>query len=259
MKIAAIQMRVIDGNPSENRAILASMMDLAPDSDICLAPELWTCGYVHSRWADIAANDTPVTIDWMADQASSRKIWLGGSLIFLTPEGKLANRFVLFNPKGTPVCEYDKAHLFRPLQEEVYLEAGNKLPPIVQIEDTKVAPAICYDLRFPEMFRIMVLRGAEVFLISNAWPKPRQHALKVLAEARAIENQAYVVIANRVGPDTQGNVFCGGSGIYGPLGMISEAGESVGVVSVKIDIGEMRKLRETFPVLKHRRKAIDYE
>jgi omega-amidase len=259
MRFAAIQMEVIDSDPATNRQTLGAFLDQQPGSDLYLAPELWTCGYVQPQWADLAQEDSPLSLKWMADQARERSIWLGGSLIAANSDGSLANRFVLFNRAGQLVCQYDKAHLFRPLQEDVFLKAGNTLPPIVQVEGLRIAPAICYDLRFPEMFRRLVLEGVDVFLVSSAWPFPRQHALRVMSEARAIENQAVVVLANRIGPDKQGNNFCGGSGLFGPLGPLADAAEQRTIVAAEIDSNQLRTLRASFPVLSHRLLGIDYD
>lgn len=259
MRIAAVQMEVIDGQPAANRQALADQLDNHPGADLYLAPELWTCGYVQSQWAQIAAEDTPASLAWMASEAQRRSVWIGGSLIVANPDGALSNRFVLFDRTGRLACHYDKSHLFRPLQEDVFLRAGSTLPPIIEAEGLRLAPAICYDLRFPEMFRRLVLQDADVFLVSSEWPFPRQHALRVLAEARAIENQAFVVLSNRIGMDGNGNNFCGGSGVFGPLGPIAEASESRTTVVAELDPGQLNALRAGFPVMSHRIPGIDYD
>lgn len=259
MHIAAVQMEVADGLPAANRQALADQLDNHPGADLYLAPELWTCGYVQSQWARLAAEDTPASLAWMADEARRRGVWLGGSLIAADPDGALANRFVLFDRQGRLACQYDKSHLFRPLQEDVFLRAGRTLPPIVEAEGLRLAPAICYDLRFPEMFRRLALQGVDVFLVASEWPFPRHHALRVLAEARAIENQTVVVLSNRLGPDGQGNNFCGGSGLFGPLGPLAEAGESRTTVTAEIDPAQLHALRAGFPVMSHRLPGIDHD
>lgn len=259
MRIAVVQMEVLDGNPEGNRNAFASYLDQNSGCDLYLAPELWTSGYVQQQWTTLAAEDTSVTLAWMSEQARSRNVWLGGSLIAADLDGTLANRFVLFDRNGDLACRYDKAHLFRPLQEEVFLQAGKTLPPIIEAEGVKLSPAICYDLRFPEMFRRIALQGVDVFLVSSEWPFPRQHALRTLTEARAVENQAVVALANRVGPDSQGNNFCGGSGIFGPLGVLTEVNQAGGVAMADINVEELHQLRSSFPVMSHRRKGIDYE
>jgi predicted amidohydrolase len=259
MRIAAVQMEIADGNPAANRRTLAAHLDQKPGCDLYLAPELWTSGYVQQKWAKLAAEDSPTSLAWMAGEARGRGVWLGGSLIAVNPDGSLANRFVLFDRSGALACQYDKAHLFRPLQEDVFLRAGDRLPPVVEAEGLRLAPAICYDLRFPEMFRRLALQGVDVFLVASEWPFPRQHALRVLTEARAIENQAVVALANRVGQDGQGNDFCGGSGLFGPLGSLAEAGELRTTVTAQVDAEKLHELRASFPVMTHRLQGIDHD
>lgn len=259
MRIAAVQMEVVDGDPAANRRTLAAHLDQNPGCDLYLVPELWTCGYVQQKWTKLVSEDSPASLAWMAEEARRRRIWLGGSLVAANPDGSLANRFVLFNRSGVLACQYDKAHLFRPLQEDVFFHAGDVLPPVIEAEGLRLAPAICYDLRFPEMFRRLALQGVDVFLVASEWPSPRQHALRVLTEARAIENQAVVALANRVGPDGQGNNFCGGSGLFGPLGPLAEADELRTTVAANIDADDLHELRVSFPVMSHRLQGIDHD
>jgi omega-amidase len=259
MRIAAVQLEIIDGDPIANRSAFLGHLDRNPGCDLYLAPELWTCGYVQPQWAKLATEDSPASLAWMSEQAHRRGIWLGGSLIAANQDGSLVNRFVLFDRTGKLVCQYDKAHLFRPLQEDIFLRAGDALPPVVNVEGVRLAPAICYDLRFPEMFRRLALQGVDIFLVPSEWPFPRQHALRVMVEARAIENQSVVVLANRVGPDGQGNNFCGGSGLFGPLAPLAEAGDLETTVAADIDTGSLHHLRASFPVISHRVQGIDYD
>lgn len=258
MQIAVVQMEVFDGNPEENRRVLAEHLDKNLGSDLYLVPELWTTGYVQEQWEMFAVEDSPASLLWMSNQAKSRHVWLGGSIIAVNSEGFLVNRFFLFNRDGVLSCSYDKAHLFRPLEEHIYLKSGEVLPPVVDVEGLWVSPAICYDLRFPEMFRRMALKGVDVFLVSSEWPFPRQHPLRVLTEARAIENQVVVALANRVGMDNQGNNFCGGSGVFGPLGPLAEITDTA-VAVADVNIEELHKMRLALPVMKHRMENIDYD
>lgn len=259
MKIAVVQLAIADGEPVRNRQALSAHLDAEPGSDLYLAPELWTTGYVQPEWARIADEDTPASLAWMGEQARSRNVWLGGSIIARNETGALANRFVLFDRVGRLAMHYDKAHLFRPLQEEVYLAAGAAQPPIVDVEGIRVAPAICYDLRFPEMFRRVALRGVDLFLVPSEWPFPRDHALRVMTEARAVENQSYLALANRVGRDSHGNDFCGGSGIFGPHGPLAEISAEGSTAASDIDVAKLHALRESFPVMSHRLAGIDHD
>jgi omega-amidase len=110
-----------------------------------------------------------------------------------------------------------------------------------------VCPAVCYDLRFPELFRIGLGKGAEAFAIGANWPEPRQAHWRALLFARAIENQAYVFGVNRTGSDPSLN-YVGGSIAIGPRGeVLGELGAEEAVLSVDVDPGEVRRWREKFP------------
>lgn len=259
MQIAVVQMQIVDGNPAANRSTVLAYLSEHAGYDLYLLPELWTTGYVQQEWSRLATQDTPATLVWMSEQARERRIWLAGSVIAANADGTLANRFVMFDRNGALACQYDKAHLFHPLDEHIYLRAGAAMPPVVEAEGVRLSPAICYDLRFPEMFRRNTLRGVDVFLVSSAWPFPRQHALNILTEARAIENQAIVALANRIGVDAKGNHFCGGSGVFGPIGPLSEMHQAEGVAVADIDPVALRELRKSFPVLEHRLERIDHD
>lgn len=258
MNIAVVQMEVQDAAPDRNRRTVMEYLDANSGNDLYLLPELWTCGYVQQKWKYIARIDTPATLEWMSRQAASRKIFLGGSVIAQSKGDGLVNRFVLYNRDGRQVCQYDKAHLFRPLDEDLWLQSGTKLPSIVNVEGIRVAPAICYDLRFPEMFRRIALQGVDLFLVSSAWPVPRAHVLRILSECRAIENQTFLALSNRIGVDGQGNRFCGDSGIFGPLGTIVDAGQSKGITSIEIDMQTIADASRFLPVFSDRISGIDF-
>ena len=258
MKIAVVQMEIRDGDPETNRRTVTGYLDHTPGCDLYLLPELWTSGYMHRSWGTIAGQDTPATMEWMGRQAAERGIFLGGSIISEDSDGGLVNRFVLFDREGKLACRYDKSHLFKPLEEHEWLQAGLEMPPVVVIDGFRVSPAICYDLRFPEMFRRIALEGVDLFLVASEWPVPREHVLRVLSECRAIENQAILALSNRIGADLQGNLFCGDSGVFGPTGAIADAGQSRGVTVADVDLKTLLDSRRFLGVFDDRARGIDY-
>jgi len=165
---------------------------------------------------------------------------------------------VVINRKGEMVKHYDKIHRFLPMGEDV-LVGGSELVQF-EIEGIRVSLAICYDLRFPEMFRKSALSGVDLYLVSSAWPIIRQEPMTVLAGARAIENQAYVLLSNRTGSDSQGQIFCGCSGLYGPNGRINAFGSNeLGVAIAEINMDVLRAGRAYLKVFGDRIRGVDYD
>jgi predicted amidohydrolase len=257
MKAALVQMEVVDGDPAANQRKAESLISGSPEAKLYLLPELWTTGYAHGSWPEAARGWTPRHCAWLQGLAEKRRAWIAGSMVSLDEGGRLVNRLWVFGPQGPPV-HYDKGHLFQPMREHLHLAAG---PGRVRM---RVGPfeaglSICFDLRFPEMYRRDAVEGAELFLVSAEWPHPRGEAMRALARARAIENQAYLLLVNRVGPSSDGTVFCGGSMAVGPEGsLLAEAGESECVVTATLDPGAARGLRSQFPVLGLRVPGLDY-
>jgi omega-amidase len=256
--LAAVQLRIADGDPQANRKRAAMLIQSAAGADLYLLPELWTSGYVYDAWATLADSDAEATCEWMAEQAAAHKAYVGGSLISRDDDGGLVNRFLLFGRDGGEVLRYDKCHLFPLMREPELLTAGKGVP-VVELEGLRVAPSICYDLRFPEMYRRVALRGIDLFLVPSEWPHPRQRAMSVLAEARAMENQAFLLLANRCGPDAAGAVFCGHSGFFGPFGAEVTAGEEECVVTAGMDVELLGKARRALAVMDGRLAGIDFD
>jgi predicted amidohydrolase len=169
------------------------------------------------------------------------------------------NAQVVIDPAGEIIGKYRKTHLFRPapVEEHTACTAGAEMVAL-PIGDLRFGLGICYDLRFPEFHRALAIEhDADVFALSSAWPFPRVEHLRALATARAIENQSYVVLSNRVGTDL-GVAFCGTSCIIDPYGVVIAAAssdrEELIVADVSADI--VRSVRQAMPVLDHRRPEV---
>ncbi len=255
LRIALVQLEITDGDGPANLARAQGVLRNAPAADLYLLPELWTSGYAHGSWERQAHTFTAQVLDTLAALARERSAWIGGSLI--SPSGaRLANRFWLLPPDGEPVT-YDKAHLFAPMGEPGRLEAGAGRVR-ASINGWTAALSICYDLRFPEMYRLDALDGATLFLVPAEWPAVRAETLRVLARARAIENQAYVALCNRVGRAADGTVFGGGSAVIAPDGtVVAEAGATATVVVATLDAAAVAAARAHLPVFADRVSGVD--
>ncbi len=164
---------------------------------------------------------------------------------------RVHNTAVILSPEGKLLDCYRKVHLFDALsiKESDRMIPGSALPPIFTIKGVRIGLAICYDLRFPELFRNLALRGADLILLPSAWyagPLKEEHWLTLL-KARAIENTVYTAGANLTG-----GPFSGRSAIFDPFGvLIAGAGESPGLVIGKIDIDRIKEVRAKLPSLEH--------
>src|SRR5438132_6841400 len=222
MKVAAGQISCVLGGFGANLRKIRDFAALAKNSgaELVVFPEMVDTGYSmpviqkHARsWSNGAAADL-------------QKIAKENSIAIVAGisdrEGdSIFNAQVIVNAKGQVLAKYRKTHLVTaaPLDERVCLSPGSEFV-TTKMSDFNVGLSICYDLRFPEMARTLVVKhGANVIFNSSAWPMVRAEHLRILALARAVENQSYFIIANRVGTD-DGVTFCGGSMIVDPSGKV---------------------------------------
>jgi predicted amidohydrolase len=223
--------------------------EAANSADLVMLPELWHVGAFDISAAREHAQpiDGPLVTD-LGALAKQHGVWLhGGSFTELADDGKYYNTSVLFDPTGALVASYRKIHLFGfDGGETLLMSAGDELV----VVDTPLGPtglATCYDLRFPEMFRVMMQGGATAFLLTSGWPSPRIAHWDVLVRARAIENQAWMLACNEVGE--QPGVSLGGhSVVVDPKGeAIAELGNRAGVLKATVDPDEAGRWRAAFP------------
>ena len=255
LTIALAQMDVPRGQPEANLARARVFAGQARDveADLLLLPELWLHGYDLERaetWA------TPLGEGGFAEMASLAReysLHLSGSLLERHADG-VSNTAVLYGPDGKLLGSYRKMHLFRLMQEHHHLVPGIH----ATLCHTPWGPTglgICYDLRFPELFRVMALAGAKLFVIPAQWPVKRLEAWLLLARARAAENELIVAACNRVGDD--GDVsFPGRSIVVDPWGnTVVEGDAQERLLIARTDLHEIEKARRYLPVYKDRRPA----
>ncbi len=262
LTISTAQISVKQSDPEANlrkgEALIAEAA--RRKSDIILFPEMWTTGF---NWANNAsmARDHEKVIDRIADLAKRYKIWINGSMLALNEEGAPSNASILFDPSGKRAGIYRKIHLFSMIHEDKHVTSGGSLC-MVNTPWGLTALAICYDIRFPELFRAYAVRGARIIFSSMAFPYPKLEHWRVLVRARAIENQIYLVGANQVGSEDLGSdgkvTYCGNSVIIGPWGeTVAEAGETEEeLITATVDMGKVDEVRSRMSVLKDRRPEI---
>lgn len=254
LRCAAIQFNINPGNVDSNRKQAATALRrvAAASAQLAVLPEMWSTGYDY-RHLPTLAQRTPEIVEEMQQLCAELGLVSVGSLPELS-DGRIYNTAYVID-QGKVVGSYRKLHLFSAMGEDRHLNAGNQSL-VVDTSVGRIGVAICYDLRFPELFRKLALAGAEVICVPAEWPKPREEHWQTLLRARAIENQLFVVAANccRV----QGKLdFCGLSRIISPLGtVLAAATEDDTELIADCDFGEMAKYREQINILNDRRADI---
>lgn len=219
--------------------------------DLVVLPEMFATGFSFKLEAVTEPEHGP-TESFLREMARSYQIHLLGGWAGRTAEGQGQNLASLISPSGEVALRYTKVHPFRFVGEEKVFRGGDT-PGLFTIGNLCGAVAICYDLRFPELFRLAVARGAVFFIVIANWPAARQAHWEALLLARAIENQAYVLGVNRVGADPKVN-YAGGSCLIDPRGTVVAArGATPGFVSGELDLSALQEYRASFPALQDRK------
>lgn len=227
--------------------------------DLIVLPEMFDTGFSFNLEKTVDREGK--TLAFLRALARDIGVTLQGARTVLGPDGRGRNRASVIGPDGAVLAEYDKVHPFSYGRESEFFSGGDAVMTYAwqgaqgkggkggggEAQVMTVCPAICYDLRFPELFRIGMLRGAEIFAIGANWPSPRKLHREALSVARAIENQAYVLAVNRAGRDPHLE-YAGGSMAIGPKGdVLGRLDEQEGVLSVEIDPQAVRTWRKEFP------------
>ena len=260
--ITLVQMDCELGKPKENFAHAAALIAEARrrGSDLVILPELWSTAYDLENAGKHAAVLTGRArgTKWFgrfSGLAKANHVWLTGSLLEVQADGRFYNCMPVYAPNGSLAAAYRKIHLFRLMDEHSYLAPGQDTT-LLDLPWGRTGLAICYDLRFPELFRRYALNGAQLLLIPAEWPCARQEHWTTLLRARAIENQCFVAACNRVGV-SKDTAFCGRSAIIDPRGeVLAEGGEGEELLTASIDIGLCEAARNTIPVFEDRRPEL---
>jgi predicted amidohydrolase len=249
-------MDIIPGKPEQNRKKVANWVEFVckeDPPDTVVLPEMWTTAYTLDELEDLAEDTSETTIHLLKELAVRFQINIVGGSFATKEHGKIYNRAVVINRAGELIYQYDKMHLVPMLNEHLYLEGGKNSAGIFELDGQKMGLIICYDLRFPELMRGLALQGAQAVFVLAEWPEARSNHWKVLQQARAIENQMYIISSNRVG-EYDGVEFCGHSMIVDPWGdfvyIASQNKEETVVASLTIE--KVKEVRENVPVFNSR-------
>lgn len=256
VRVGVIQLRSLEGSSTDEaiEEVATAIAGVADRADLVILPEIWTPGYfAFDTYADTAAESGKIGAA-LGEMASTHDIHLHGGSIVTKDEGNLYNTSHLLGPDGAELATYRKLHLFGYGSREPEVLTPGDAPTVVDTDLGRIGMAVCYDLRFPELFRVMVDEGAEMVLVASAWPLPRLDAWNTLCRARAIENQTFLVAANGAGPTTSGPALCGHSAVIDPWGVaVAGAGDDPTTLVTTIDTTDVGAARDGFRQLADRR------
>ena len=233
------------------------ILNISQPTEVVVLPEMFSTGFSMAV-KELAEGVNGETVQWMRKISAEKKIILTGSLII--KEGiDYFNRLIWMLPNGQFGC-YDKRHLFAYGDEDNHYTAGSKRL-IASVKGWKINLLVCYDLRFPVWSRqtppVLTERGMggqaeyEVLIYVANWPERRANAWKTLLQARAIENQCYVIGVNRVGEDGNKIYYCGDSMVIDPLGeILYHKKDEEDIFTIRIDKSHLETVRKKFPFWK---------
>ncbi len=260
IKVAAIQIWHDDKDTNEDRVARAEkLVDSAADCNLIVLPELWYVGvWSYDVYHQSSEQIPGPVVSRIAEKARKLNAYILAGSIIERDGDNLHNTAVMLDPRGKVMATYRKMHLIGAMgaKEPEMFKPGDKLV-AVKTELGVLGLSVCYDLRFPEFFRKLVIQhGVEIFLHPTAWPLARLDDLRAYCHVRASENQCFLISAD-VGGNNRDNPFAGHSAIVDPWGKrLASAGLYERVVKAEIDLSEVHQARQMLPLLKDRRLPV---
>ena len=265
MRVAAFQFDVERGDPYANLARVESALERAKAEgcELVVLPELWASSFPTAD-GDLASRveaDEGATAE-LASLAGEHAVTVAGSALHTSGNAERPfNRLQLFDG-SVSVLSYDKVQLFSPTGETLGFTPGEDPPQTVELEIGRIGGCLCYDLRFPELTRVLFRDGAELVVLPAQWPSVRASQWRALVVGLAAQNQCFVVACNRTGRETVGRrelelEFPGNSLVVDPRGVVLAEGQGAeGLVSAEVDLDVARRLRRDVPVERDQRSEL---
>jgi omega-amidase len=254
--ISLAQMNIVLGDEKKNAATMERLASEAArrGSHMVVFPELWSTGYALDQAKELSSALNSGMFTEISGVATQNKISIVGSVLEKRGQ-EVSNSAAFFAPNGRMLGIYRKIHLFRLMQEDQWLQAGSS-PLALDLPWGNTGLAICYDLRFPELFRKYAVDGAKMIIVPAEWPLERVEHWRALLVARAIENQCYIVATNAAG-QTGETTFGGHSMIVDPWGkIIIEGGEIPILLTAEVEMDLVEDIRRRIPVFDDRRAEL---
>ena len=247
MRIIGCQYSITWESPEANFESVNQLLEGSEfeTESLIILPEMFATGF--SMNVDRIADD-PLIKPFLGALALKYRSWIIAGYVTRSPDGRGSNQALIYSPEGTQMGSYDKIHPFSFGGEDKVYAPGETVH-VFEVGDFRICPFVCYDLRFPEIFRTATRMGANTFVVIANWPSPRTAHWTALLRARAIENQAFVVGVNRTGKDPKVS-YSGQSIVFNPLGeIISEQDESTSTLDATLEMVELEEWRKKFPAL----------
>lgn len=266
MTVSAIQITSDDAAKDATVERMMGFLDVAGrrGSELVVLPEIWTGAGLSTDdvYLDLAETIPGPTTDLLAEKAQKYGMYIVGSM-YERQGNQHYNSSPLITPEGEIMGKYWKTHLFdapnRPdikggIRESDHVEAGTELP-VFQTDPAKVGVSVCSDLRFPEVYRELALKGAEVIVCASAFLSPRFDHWEFFLRARATENQCWVVASGQYGVEPQSGIaFVGRSMVVDPWGtVVATASDEEGVITTEIDLNFADEVKRRYPLMDQRR------
>lgn len=257
MRICSIQFNPEVGSKKDRISKVADKIVESADfnPDLVVLPELWNVGFFNfdEYRSESEKIEDSRTVSKMRELARELKSFIHAGSIIERKDADYFNTSILLDREGEIVGTYRKIHLFGYESEESKILSPGRDLCVAKTEIGKLGLTTCYDLRFPELYRKLVDQGAEIFLVTSAWPYPRLEHWLMLNRVRAFENQAFLVSSNCVG-DVEGGNYLGHSRVVDPWGtVVAGAGFHEYIIKTEIDVREVENSRKDFPALKDKK------
>lgn len=247
-------MESVIGDKFKNYEKILALTEKTIDSgtDVLILPELWTVGWACDEFVNSAEPLLGDTVEFLSELAQKNNVNILGGSFVKSLDGKYFNTCPVINRKGELIATYNKNHLFSYYDdcENKYITEGEN-PVMVDIEGVKFGLTICYDIRFPEIYRAYRKAGVDILVNMAAWPLSRKIHWDSLTCARAVENQSYVIALTQTGVLPTGAKNLGHSMIYDYSGNImDEIDTKEGIIKASLNLPDMYDFRDKCTVLK---------
>lgn len=259
MQIQLFQFNITLADSSQNEQKITTLFEqhLDEKTDVVVLPEMWNNGYALPQLEQLADDQLTQSYALIQKLAQAYQVDIIAGSVSNRKNGSVYNTAFAVNRHGEKIYEYDKIHLVPMLDEPDFLTGGETVPYPYSLSDgTTVSQIICYDLRFPELSRYPAAQGAKVMFYVAQWPDVRLSHWRQLLQARAVENDMYVVAVNGSGNDGK-TTYAGHSMVVDPNGeIVAEADENEAVMTVTLDLQKVDAQRRAIPVFDNMRPSV---